>query len=90
MAIMLKLNLSFLNCVEHLKVQDSQFLEFPAYLMGVSSALLQEKLTTRVMESRWGGKSERTVVTLTVEQVCDYVVVSSAFHTIRRTTFATP
>ena len=44
-------------------------MEFPAYLIGVEPAVLEEKLTTRVMESRWGGKTETTVVTLTVEQV---------------------
>lgn len=51
-----------------MKVTDPSFLEFPAYLLGVDSGTLNEKLTTRVMESRWGGKVETTDVTLTVEQ----------------------
>ena len=40
-----------------------------AYLLGLEESNLNEKLTTRIMESRWGGKSETTVVKLTVEQV---------------------
>jgi myosin-1 len=35
---------------------------------GHLQADLNEKLTTRIMESRWGGKVDVTVVTLTVEQ----------------------
>jgi myosin-1 len=50
-------------------VADPSFLDFPAFLIGVDAAVLQEKLTTRLMTSKWGGKSETTVVTLTVEQV---------------------
>ena len=52
-----------------LQVADPSFLDFPAFLIGVDPAVLQEKLTTRLMTSKWGGKSETTVVTLTVEQV---------------------
>ncbi len=39
------------------------------YLLGVSASSLNEKLSTRVMESKWGGKTETTTMKLTVEQV---------------------
>ena len=61
-------NIEFVESGNYACVRDAAFLEFPAYLLGVNSALLNEKLTTRMMESRWGGQSETTVVTLTVEQ----------------------
>ena len=38
------------------QVRDANFLQFPAYLMGVDAGLLNEKLTTKIMESRWGGQ----------------------------------
>lgn len=62
-------NITFIENGNYAQVADPNFLEFPAYLLGVDPALLQEKLTTRIMESRWGGKTETTTVTLTVEQV---------------------
>lgn len=43
-------------------------LAFPAYLLGIDSGRLQEKLTSRKMDSRWGGRSESIDVTLNVEQ----------------------
>lgn len=43
-------------------------LAFPAYLLGIDSTRLQEKLTSRKMDSRWGGRSESIDVTLNVEQ----------------------
>lgn len=43
-------------------------LAFPAYLLGIDSRRLQEKLTSRKMDSRWGGRSESIDVTLNVEQ----------------------
>ena len=43
-------------------------LAFPAYLLGIDSGRLQEKLTSRKMDSRWGGRSESINVTLNVEQ----------------------
>lgn len=62
-------NITFIENGNYAQVADPSFLEFPAYLLGVNAELLQEKLTTRIMESRWGGKTETTTVTLTVEQV---------------------
>ena len=41
---------------------------FPAYLLGIDSGRLQEKLTSRKMDSKWGGRSESIDVTLNVEQ----------------------
>jgi hypothetical protein len=38
------------------------------YLLGVPSATLNERLLTRVMESKWGGQTETTTVTNTTEQ----------------------
>ena len=45
-------------------------LQFPAYLLGVEPAALQEKLTGRIMDSKWGGKTESIRVQLNVEQAC--------------------
>ena len=45
-------------------------LQFPSYLLGVDSANLKEKLTGRIMDSKWGGKSESIRVQLNVEQAC--------------------
>lgn len=46
----------------------SAVLAFPAYLLGIDSGRLQEKLTSRKMDSKWGGRSESIDVTLNVEQ----------------------
>eukprot|EP01147_Barroeca_monosierra_P002529 gene2529-5449_t len=61
-------NITFCESGNYAQVIDDNFLEFPAYLLGVDVNLLKEKLLTRIMESRWGGKTEMTTVTLTVEQ----------------------
>mmetsp|Transcript_32792 Transcript_32792/g.99144 ORF Transcript_32792/g.99144 Transcript_32792/m.99144 type:complete len:771 (+) Transcript_32792:91-2403(+) len=61
-------NITFVEAGAYAQVADPSFLEFPAYLLGVDAATLNEKLTQRVMESKWGGKVETTNVTLTVEQ----------------------
>lgn len=45
-----------------------QDLEFPAYLLGIDAQKLAQKLTSRVFDSKWGGKSERVDVTLNLEQ----------------------
>uniref|UniRef100_A0A672LWR4 Osteoclast-stimulating factor 1 n=1 Tax=Sinocyclocheilus grahami TaxID=75366 RepID=A0A672LWR4_SINGR len=45
-------------------------LAFPAYLLGIDQNRLQEKLTSRKMDSKWGGKSESIDVTLNREQAC--------------------
>lgn len=43
-------------------------LAFPAYLLGIDASRLQDKLTSRKMDSKWGGKSESINVTLNQEQ----------------------
>lgn len=45
-------------------------LAFPAFLLGINQERLKEKLTSRKMDGRWGGKSESIDVTLNVEQAC--------------------
>ena len=44
-------------------------LEFPAYLLEIDAEALKTKLTSRIFDSKWGGKSERLDMTLNVEQV---------------------
>jgi len=43
-------------------------LAFPAYLLGISDTQLQTKLTSRTMDSKWGGQTENIQVTLNCEQ----------------------
>jgi len=43
-------------------------LAFPAYLLGISDDQLQVKLTSRTMDSKWGGQTENIEVTLNCEQ----------------------
>ena len=43
-------------------------LDFPAFLLQIDKSELGTKLTSRIMESVWGGKTERTDVTLNVQQ----------------------
>ena len=43
-------------------------LDYPAYLLGISSELLTVKLTSRTMDSKWGGQTENIDVTLNPEQ----------------------
>jgi len=43
-------------------------LDFPAYLFGITKEDLQSKITSRKMDSKWGGKTESIEVTLNVEQ----------------------
>ncbi|XP_063056781.1 unconventional myosin-If [Engraulis encrasicolus] len=61
-------NVSFIEQGNYAQVESTDLLEFPAYLLGIDSARLQEKLTSRKMDSKWGGKSESINVTLNQEQ----------------------
>ncbi|XP_054974437.1 unconventional myosin-Ie isoform X1 [Sorex araneus] len=63
-------NISFREVGNYAAVDSEEFLAFPAYLLGISQDRLKEKLTSRQMDSRWGGKSESIHVTLNVEQAC--------------------
>ena len=45
-------------------------LAFPSYLLGIPQDSLCSKLTSRIMDSKWGGKTESISVTLNTEQAC--------------------
>ncbi|XP_011617670.1 unconventional myosin-If [Takifugu rubripes] len=61
-------NVSFIEAGNYAKVESTDLLAFPAYLMGIDPNRLQDKLTSRKMDSKWGGKSESITVTLNQEQ----------------------
>ncbi|XP_050785758.1 unconventional myosin-Ie-like isoform X1 [Gopherus flavomarginatus] len=61
-------NISFREEGNYAAVESEDFLAFPAYLLGIDQGRLKEKLTSRKMDSRWGGKSEVIDVTLNAEQ----------------------
>ena len=45
-------------------------LAFPSFLLGISQDGLCSKLTSKIMDSKWGGKTESISVTLNTEQAC--------------------
>ena len=49
-------------------VPSPPVLQFPAFLLGVEADALKDKLTGRIVESKWGGKSETIQMKLNVEQ----------------------
>uniref|UniRef100_A0A671L042 Osteoclast-stimulating factor 1 n=1 Tax=Sinocyclocheilus anshuiensis TaxID=1608454 RepID=A0A671L042_9TELE len=49
-------------------VESEDFLAFPSYLLGINQDGLKSKLTSRIMDSKWGGKTETISVTLNTEQ----------------------
>uniref|UniRef100_A0A8C9YFE6 Osteoclast-stimulating factor 1 n=1 Tax=Sander lucioperca TaxID=283035 RepID=A0A8C9YFE6_SANLU len=53
-----------------LSVNLSVFLAFPCFLLGIPQDGLCSKLTSRMMDSKWGGKTESISVTLNTEQAC--------------------
>ncbi|XP_016327153.1 unconventional myosin-If-like [Sinocyclocheilus anshuiensis] len=59
---------SFIEAGNYAQVESTDLLAFPAYLLGIDQNRLQEKLTSRKMDSKWGGKSETIDVTLNREQ----------------------
>uniref|UniRef100_A0A8C7YKZ2 Osteoclast-stimulating factor 1 n=1 Tax=Oryzias sinensis TaxID=183150 RepID=A0A8C7YKZ2_9TELE len=59
---------SFCFCDKVLNKSFAVLLAFPAYLLGIDPNRLQDKLTSRQMDSKWGGKSESINVTLNQEQ----------------------
>ncbi|XP_069624685.1 unconventional myosin-Ie-like isoform X4 [Ranitomeya imitator] len=63
-------NISFRESGNYATVESEDFLAFPAFLLGIDQSRLKEKLTSRKMDSKWGGKSEVIDVTLNVEQAC--------------------
>uniref|UniRef100_A0A671NR69 Myosin IEa n=1 Tax=Sinocyclocheilus anshuiensis TaxID=1608454 RepID=A0A671NR69_9TELE len=63
-------NISFREAGNYAAVENDEFLAFPAFLLGIDQHRLKEKLTSRKMDGKWGGKSESIDVTLNVEQAC--------------------
>uniref|UniRef100_A0A4W4GFC1 Osteoclast-stimulating factor 1 n=1 Tax=Electrophorus electricus TaxID=8005 RepID=A0A4W4GFC1_ELEEL len=63
-------NVSFIEAGNYAQVESTDLLAFPAYLLGINQNRLQDKLTSRKMDSKWGGKSESINVTLNQEQAC--------------------
>ncbi|MBN3315575.1 MYO1F protein, partial [Atractosteus spatula] len=63
-------NISFIEAGNYGQVESQDLLAFPAYLLGIDQTRLQDKLTSRKMDSKWGGKSESINVTLNQEQAC--------------------
>ncbi|KAL3989715.1 Myosin head (motor domain) family protein [Acanthocheilonema viteae] len=61
-------NITFVESNNFAAIADERFLEFPAYLLGLKSSAIREKLTSRQMESKWGKQTEQINVTLNVEQ----------------------
>ncbi|XP_078143354.1 unconventional myosin-Ie [Centroberyx gerrardi] len=63
-------NISFREENNYAVVESQDFLAFPAFLLGIPQDGLCSKLTSRVMDSKWGGKTESISVTLNTEQAC--------------------
>uniref|UniRef100_A0A8C5EXL3 Osteoclast-stimulating factor 1 n=1 Tax=Gouania willdenowi TaxID=441366 RepID=A0A8C5EXL3_GOUWI len=61
-------NVSFREENNYAVVESQDFLAFPAFLLGIPQDRLCSKLTSRVMDSKWGGRSESIAVTLNTEQ----------------------
>ncbi|XP_023657182.1 unconventional myosin-Ie-like [Paramormyrops kingsleyae] len=61
-------NIAFREEGNYAVVESIDFLAFPAYLLGINQEGLKSKLTSRIMDSKWGGKSETISVTLNTEQ----------------------
>ncbi|XP_061838995.1 myosin IEb [Nerophis lumbriciformis] len=51
-------------------VESLDFLAFPSFLLGINQDALCSKLTSRILDSKWGGKTESISVTLNTEQAC--------------------
>ncbi|XP_046892633.1 myosin IEb [Hypomesus transpacificus] len=63
-------NIAFREEGNYAVVESEDFLAFPAFLLGISQEGLKNKLTSRIMDSKWGGKTETIAVTLNTEQAC--------------------
>ncbi|XP_009665469.2 unconventional myosin-If isoform X1 [Struthio camelus] len=61
-------NISFREEGNYAQVENANALAFPAYLLGINQDRLNDKVTSRKMDSKWGGRSESINVTLNVEQ----------------------
>ncbi|KAL7392732.1 hypothetical protein ABVT39_000881 [Epinephelus coioides] len=63
-------NISFREENNYAVVESQDFLAFPSFLLGIPQDGLCSKLTSRIMDSKWGGKTESIAVTLNTEQAC--------------------
>ncbi|KAM3872916.1 myosin IEb [Diretmus argenteus] len=63
-------NISFREENNYAVVESQDFLAFPSFLLGIPQDGLCSKLTSRNMDSKWGGKTESISVTLNTEQAC--------------------
>uniref|UniRef100_A0A8D0CX05 Osteoclast-stimulating factor 1 n=1 Tax=Sander lucioperca TaxID=283035 RepID=A0A8D0CX05_SANLU len=63
-------NISFREENNYAVVESQDFLAFPCFLLGIPQDGLCSKLTSRMMDSKWGGKTESISVTLNTEQAC--------------------
>ncbi|XP_043116509.1 myosin IEb isoform X1 [Puntigrus tetrazona] len=61
-------NIAFREEGNYAVVESEDFLAFPSYLLGINQDGLKNKLTSRIMDSKWGGKTETISVTLNTEQ----------------------
>uniref|UniRef100_A0A8C1IH99 Osteoclast-stimulating factor 1 n=1 Tax=Cyprinus carpio TaxID=7962 RepID=A0A8C1IH99_CYPCA len=61
-------NIAFREEGNYAVVESEDFLAFPSYLLGINQDGLKSKLTSRIMDSKWGGKTETISVTLNKEQ----------------------
>lgn len=65
--------LHIFSTLEHfflIRFSHHAVLAFPSYLLGIAQDGLKQKLTSRNMDSKWGGKTESISVTLNTEQAC--------------------
>lgn len=58
----------YLGYIMNLLSHSAAVLAFPSYLLGINQDGLKSKLTSRIMDSKWGGKTETISVTLNTEQ----------------------
>ncbi|XP_077433105.1 myosin IEb isoform X3 [Vanacampus margaritifer] len=63
-------NLNFREENNFAVVESCDFLAFPSFLLGIPQDALCSKLTSRILDSKWGGKTESISVTLNTEQAC--------------------
>ncbi|XP_028569738.2 unconventional myosin-If [Podarcis muralis] len=61
-------NIGFQEQGNYAQVESPDLLAFPAYLLGIDKNRLNDKLTSRKMDSKWGNQKESINVTLNVEQ----------------------
>nr|XP_028569738.1 unconventional myosin-If [Podarcis muralis] len=61
-------NIGFQEQGNYAQVESPDLLAFPAYLLGIDKNRLNDKLTSRKMDSKWGNRKESINVTLNVEQ----------------------